>query len=106
MPCTAIIVFCTAPSDEVAERVARALLDARCVACVSIVPGLRSLYRWRGAVEDAREVQLLIKTERGRFAEVERIVRASHPYEVPELLALPIVAGSEDYLAWIAAELS
>jgi periplasmic divalent cation tolerance protein len=101
----AIIVLCTAPSEEVAERLARALLDARCAACVSITQRVRSIYRWKGAIEDAQEVQLLIKTHRERFADVERVVRANHPYEVPELLALPVVAGSADYLAWLAAEL-
>lgn len=104
MVSTAIVVLCTAPSEEVAERLARALLEARCVACVNLVPGLRSLYRWKGAVEEAHEVQLLIKTRRARFADVERVLRAEHPYEVPELIALPIVAASADYLAWLAAE--
>ncbi len=104
MESTAIVVLCTAPSEEVAERLARALLEARCVACVSLVPGLRSLYRWKGAVEEAREVQLLIKTRSERFADVERVLRAEHPYEVPELIALPIVAASADYLAWLVAE--
>lgn len=100
----AIVVLCTAPDDEAATRIASALLDARCVACVNLVPGVRSLYRWKGAVTDAHEIQLLIKTRADRFADVERVVRATHPYEVPELLALPIVAGSADYLAWITAE--
>lgn len=103
---TAIVVFCTAPSEEVAERIARALLDARCVACVSLTVGVRSLYRWRGAVEDAREAQLLIKTRRARFDDVQRVIRAEHPYEVPEIIAVPVVAGDADYLAWIAAETS
>lgn len=100
----AIVVLCTAPSEEVAERLARALLDARCVACVSLVPGVRSFYRWKGALEDAREVQLVIKTHRERFVDVERVIRATHPYEVPEIIALPVVAGGVDYLAWLASE--
>ena len=101
---SAIVVLCTVPSEEVAERIARALLDARCVACVNIVPAVRSLYRWDGALEDVRELQLLIKTRDARYADVERVIRAAHPCEVPEILALPIVHGSADYLAWIAAE--
>ena len=101
---SAIVVLCTVPTEEVAERIARALLEARCVACVNIVPAVRSLYRWNGAVEDARELQLLIKTRETRYDDVERVIRAAHPYEVPEIIALPVVRGSADYLAWIAAE--
>ena len=100
----AIVVFCTAPSEEVAEQLARALLEARCVACVNLVPGVRSMYRWQGVVEDTREVQLLIKTQRERFADVKRVIREVHPFDVPEIIALPVVAGSADYLAWIVAE--
>jgi periplasmic divalent cation tolerance protein len=102
----AIVVLCTAPNEETAERLARALLDAHCVACVNILPGVRSIYRWQGAVEDSREVQLLIKTRRERFDEVKRVIRAVHPFDVPEIIALPVMAGSADYLAWIVAETS
>ncbi len=101
---SAIVVLCTVPSAEIAERVAHALLEARCAACVNIVPAVRSLYRWNGAVQDAGELQLLIKTRTARYADVERVIRAAHPYEVPEIIALPIAHGSADYLAWIAAE--
>ncbi len=100
----AVLVLCTAPDDDTAARLARALVDARCAACVNLIPGVRSIYRWQGAVEEAREVQLLIKTRDGRVADVERVLRAHHPYEVPEILALPVASGGADYLAWIAAE--
>ena len=101
---SAIVVLCTVPTEEIAERIARALLDARCVACVNIVPAVRSLYRWDGVIEDARELQLLIKTRNTRYADVERVIRAAHPYEVAEIIALRVVHGSADYLAWIATE--
>lgn len=100
----ALLVLCTAPDDDTATRLAHALLDAGCAACVNLLPGVRSIYRWKGAVEEAREVQLLIKTRVARYADVERVLRAHHPYEVPEIVALPIDAGGADYLAWIEAE--
>jgi periplasmic divalent cation tolerance protein len=99
-----LLVLSTAPDEDTAARLAHAILDARCAACVNLLPGLRSIYRWKGAVEEAREVQLLIKTRATRFADVERVLRAHHPYETPEIIALPIDAGSADYLAWLAAE--
>lgn len=102
----ALLVLCTTPDRDVAERLARALVDARAAACVNVVPGLRSFYRWQGEVEVGDELQLLIKTRAGRLDEVERIVRALHPYSVPELVALPIVAGADDYLAWIHEQTS
>jgi periplasmic divalent cation tolerance protein len=99
-----LLVLCTAPDDDTAAHLAHALLDARCAACVNVLPGLRSIYRWKGAVEEAREVQLLIKTRTARFADVERVLRAHHPYEIPEIIAFPIDAGGADYLAWLTTE--
>jgi periplasmic divalent cation tolerance protein len=99
-----IVVFSTCASPEEAERIARRLVDARLAACVNIVPGIRSIYRWQGNVEDAAEQLLVIKSSRAAFpalcAEIEKL----HPYEVPEILALPVVDGSEKYLSWLAAE--
>ena len=100
----ALLVLCTAPDEDTAARLAHTLLEARCAACVNLLPGVRSIYRWQGAIEDAREVQLLIKTRAARFADVERLLRAHHPYEVPEIIAFPIDSGSADYLAWLASE--
>ena len=96
-----IIVFSTCGSAEEAERIARGLVDARAAACVSIVPGMRSIYRWKGAVEDAAEWLLVIKTARGSFERVKTELRKLHSYEVPELVALPVVEGLEEYLNWI-----
>lgn len=100
-----IIVLTTCPSEEEAGRIARLLVEERLAACVQILPPMRSIYRWRGALEESEERLLVIKTRRGLFEDLSRRVRASHSYEVPELLAVPVVDGAEDYLAWMDAEL-
>lgn len=97
----ACVLFCTVPSEEVGVAIARALLDEQLVACVNIVPQVRSLYRWQGKIEDERELLLIMKSERARYAQLETRVRALHPYEVCELIALDVSAGSPPYLAWI-----
>jgi len=97
-----IIVFSACGSEEEAARIARALVESRAAACVNIVPGLRSIYRWKGAVEDASEWLLLIKTTRERFDRLRAEFRSLHSYEVPELVAIPIVDGLEPYLSWIS----
>jgi periplasmic divalent cation tolerance protein len=96
-----ILVLCTAPDAEVGARLARGVVDARLAACVNIVPGLRSFYVWKGEVHDEPEVQLLIKTRRRRFEELRDYLKSRHPYEVPEILALPIETGAKDYLGWL-----
>lgn len=100
----AIVVLVTAPDEHVGARIAHALLAAHAAACVNIVGHVRSLYRWEGAVQDDREVQLLIKTRHGRLEDVKKVVRDNHPYDVPELIALPVLDGSAAYLAWILSE--
>lgn len=97
----ALLVFCTCPDQAVAERLARLLVDERLVACANLLPGLRSIYRWQGAVQEDAEILLLLKTTAARMPELtERIARA-HPYEVPEVIAMPIVAGLDRYLQWV-----
>jgi periplasmic divalent cation tolerance protein len=100
-----IVVLTTCAAEADAERMARALVDGRLAACVSVVPGVRSFYHWKGATESSGEFLLIVKTSRDLFgalrAEMERI----HPYEVPELLALPVVAGAENYLSWLQSNL-
>lgn len=100
----AIVVLVTAPTPEKAAELARALVEERLAACGNVVPGLRSIYRWEGTVEDEAEALLLLKTSRARFEALRERVLALHPYAVPEVIALPVVAGSAPYLAWIAAE--
>ena len=101
-----IVVLNTCGSEADAERLARLLVDRRLAACVSIAPRVRSFYRWKGAVESSEEWLLLIKTSRGRFDALRTVLEAAHSYELPEVLALPIVDGSPNYLAWIESELS
>lgn len=98
-----LVVFVAAPASA-AEGLARGLVDARVAACVSVLPGARSIYRWRGEIHDDPEHLLVAKTTRARYDALEAAVRAAHPYEVPEILALPAARGLPDYLAWVAAE--
>lgn len=97
-----VTIFVTAPDEAVAATIGRALVEESLAACVNIVPALRSIYRWQGVVEDEREVLMLIKSRRELFSQIEARVKALHPYSVPEVIALPIVEGSSEYLAWIA----
>lgn len=94
------IVLTTCPADA-AERLARGLIEARLAACVNIVPGVRSVYRWRGAIETADEVLLVIKGNSEQFGAIEAHIRAAHPYELPELIAVPVVAGLAAYVSWL-----
>ncbi|MBN2465654.1 divalent-cation tolerance protein CutA [candidate division WOR-3 bacterium] len=98
-----IQVFTTAPNRAIARRIARALIDLRLAACVQILGPIVSTYRWQGQVENAREWLCLIKTSRARFRELSSTVEGLHPYDTPEIVALPIAAGNRRYLAWLAA---
>jgi len=95
-----LVVLCTVPSDIVAEQIGRGLVEHGLAACVNAVPGLRSFYRWRGAIQEDSEIQLLIKTPPERFDELVAWIEVHHPYEVPEIVALPADRVSEGYLAW------
>lgn len=97
----AIAVFMTAANREEAARLAEMLVGARLAACVQILPEIESVYRWKGKVERQREVLLIAKTTALKFEELEREVRAIHSYATPEIVALPIVAGSAPYLQWL-----
>jgi periplasmic divalent cation tolerance protein len=101
----AIIVFMTAPSGEEATRLADLLIGAHLAACVQILPEMESVYRWEGNIERQSEILLLAKTTRAKFVDLEREVRALHSYETPEIVAVPIVAGSNPYLEWLEASL-
>ena len=96
-----LVVYVTAPSAPVGRDIASALLDSRLCACVNILPSVTSLYVWEGEVCRDEEVLLLIKTSKARFDALAATVRQNHPYDVPEIIATPIVAGTADYLAWI-----
>ena len=99
----ALVVMVTAPSADKAAEIARALVEERLAVCGNVVPQLRSIYRWEGAVQDEAEALLLLKTTRDRFEALRARVLSLHPYQVPEVIALPVEAGHAAYLAWIAA---
>ncbi|MGD2151985.1 MAG: divalent-cation tolerance protein CutA [Gemmatimonadales bacterium] len=98
------IFFVTAPDGQCAEALARKLLEERLVACVNIVPGLRSFYWWEGEVEASNEVLMLLKARRADIGAVTERVRGLHPYEVPEVIAADISGGLQAYLEWLGAE--
>ena len=98
-----VIVLVTAPDLKTARALARAALAARLIACANLVPRIESHYRWRGKIESGREVLLILKTQKARLAALEKLVLARHPYDTPEFLVLPLTAGSEKYLRWLAA---
>ena len=98
------LVLCTCPDAAAAETLAAALVEARVAACASVLPGLRSVYRWRGAVERAEEALLLVKTTFDRLPALQAAVLARHPYELPEILAVAVGSGLDRYLDWVRAE--
>jgi periplasmic divalent cation tolerance protein len=96
------LLFCTCPDSSAAERLAEALVARRLAACVNILPGLTSVYRWQGVVERSSEHLLLIKSTSDRYDALEAAIRELHPYELPEVIAVEAAAGLPAYLAWIA----
>ncbi|MDH4114423.1 MAG: divalent-cation tolerance protein CutA [Burkholderiaceae bacterium] len=99
-----LLVLTNCPDDGIADRIARSLVESGLAACVNRLAPVASVYRWQGVVERDTETPLLIKTTRGRYAEVEQAIRALHPYEVPEIIALAIDGGFAPYLQWIGDE--
>jgi len=99
------IVLCTVPDEAVARRIASALVGEQLAACVNIVPGITSVYRWNDAIETAPELLLIIKTNMGVYTRLQDRIHALHPYELPEIIAVSIDQGLPDYLAWITASL-
>ena len=99
-----IVVLCTCGSTEEAGRISTRLVESRLAACVNVVPGLTSVYRWKDAVEESAEWLLVIKSRRNLFERLRAEIVKLHSYEVPEIIALPVVDGAESYLAWIDTE--
>ena len=96
-----ILILSTCPDSATAKQIAKELVAGKCVACVNIVPGLSSCFRWRDKVEFEDELLLLIKTVSGHYPAVEKTIKTLHPYELPEIIAISIEAGLVDYLHWI-----
>ena len=96
-----IVVLNTCATEADAERLGRALVDARLAACVTLIPSARSIYHWQGTVEENTECLLLIKSSRALFPALQLEIEKLHGYAVPEVMALPVVAGSENYLNWL-----
>ena len=99
-----LVVLTNLPDRASADSLASELVELRLAACVNVLQPCHSVYRWNGAVETADEVPLLIKTTEARYAVLEETIRVRHPYETPEIIALPVTHGLSDYLAWVACE--
>lgn len=95
------LIYCTCPDREVATRIATHLIAEKLAACVNILPGVHSVYEWQGQTEMAEEHLLLIKSRKGHYAAIETAIKALHPYEIPEIIAVAVERGSEEYLKWI-----
>ena len=100
-----IVILSTCGTQEEAEKLAHILLEARLAACVNVIPRIRSYYRWKGAIESAEECLLIVKSSRELFGAIGAVLEKEHSYEVPELLALPVVEGGTNYLNWLLANL-
>lgn len=100
-----VMVLSTCPTQESAERIAREVVAARLAACVNVIPGLRSYYEWKGQVEVSNEVLLVIKSRMELFEALQNAITSQHPYELPEVIAVPISTGFPPYLAWLAANM-
>jgi periplasmic divalent cation tolerance protein len=100
-----IVVLSTTDTLELAEKIATALIDAHEAACVNIVPGIRSIYRWEGKVCNEGEYLLLVKSSAEKFEAIQRRIRHLHSYQVPEIIALPISEGDPEYLKWLEASI-
>ena len=101
-----IVILSTCSTRQEAERLARLLVDDRLAACVTVIPQVRSFYRWKDAVESSEEYLLLIKSSRDRFDSVRAKIETAHSYEVPEVIAIPVVDGAPNYMNWLTANLS
>jgi periplasmic divalent cation tolerance protein len=99
-----ILVLCNVPDEAAGQAIANAVVEQGLAACVNLLPVVQSVYRWQGKIERATETTLLIKSSAGRYPELEQAIRARHPYDVPEILCLPVQAGLPAYLQWVLDE--
>jgi periplasmic divalent cation tolerance protein len=96
-----IVIFITTEDKKQAEKIARGLLEAKLIACANIINGVRSLFWWQGKIDSSKETLLVLKTKKILFKKIEKKVKLLHSYQTPEIIALPVVQGSQDYLKWI-----
>jgi len=96
-----IVVFITAPNEDEAAKISKTLVEARLAGCVNIIKNIRSIYNWQGKIEDEKEVLMILKTQKTLFDSLMKKVKELHSYTVPEIIALPIVDGSVEYLKWL-----
>ncbi len=101
-----IVVFITAPDEDTAAGIAKTLVGEELAACVNIVKDIRSIYKWQGKTEDESEVLMIAKTSRDMFSALEKKVKSMHPYDVPEIISVPIDQGSEQYVEWLSKAVS
>lgn len=99
-----LLVMCTLPDEAAARQLARHLVDSGLAACVNVMAPCTSIYRWQGVTEEATEVQVMVKTSAHRYPELEAAIMARHPYELPEIVAVPVTRGLPAYLEWVAGE--
>lgn len=99
-----VLILCTVPDRETGEKIAAALTLRRLAACVNIIPGLTSVFRWQAEIQRDSEVLLMVKSTADRFSELEHLIRELHPYQLPEIIALPVSGGSEEYISWVVSE--
>jgi len=99
-----LLVLTNVPDEVTAYTIARKIVEGRLAACVNLLPAVRSIYQWEGKIEEAGEVTLLLKTTQARYAELEAAIREAHPYDVPEIIAVPVTAGLPAYLDWVVTE--
>jgi periplasmic divalent cation tolerance protein len=104
--CEAVVILCTAPDEATAQELAANVLGEKLVACATLLPGATSLYYWEGKLEQEYEVQMLLKSDRQHQQALLAYLKQHHPYQTPELLVLPVMAGDKDYLSWINASLN
>ena len=99
-----IIVFITAPNEKEAACIGQTIVGERLAACVNIIPSVRSIYRWQGSVEDEQEVLMIAKTRKSLFERLQKRIKELHSYSVPEIIGLPLIEGSKEYLDWLGQE--
>ncbi|MDO9119766.1 MAG: divalent-cation tolerance protein CutA [Nitrospira sp.] len=101
-----IVVFVTVPGLKEGSRISRAVLTSRLAACVNVIPGIRSMYQWKGKLVQEKEAMLVMKTTRLRYRKLEQKIKQLHPYELPEVIAIPLICGSSQYTEWVTREVA